>query len=60
MHSIQLAQPRGLRVENRCWGLNIFAGVPIVVQWVKNSTSVPEDEGTIPGFTQWVKDPVLL
>ena len=31
-----------------------------MVQWVKNSTSVPEDEGTIPGFTQWVKDPVLL
>ena len=35
-------------------------GVPIVAQWVKNLTSTHEDSSLIPGFTQWIKDPVLL
>ena len=30
-------------------------GVPIVVQQVKNPTSVHEDMGLIPGLAQWVK-----
>ena len=34
-------------------------GVPAVVQRVKNSTSVHEDAGLIPGLPQWVKDPAL-
>ena len=33
--------------------------VPIVVQWVKNPTSIHEDEGLIPGLDQWVKDLAL-
>ena len=33
-------------------------GVPLVAQWIKNLTSIPEDT-KIHGLTQWVKDPVL-
>ena len=36
------------------------SGIPLVARWVKNRTIVYEDVGSIPGFSQWVKDPVLL
>ena len=32
-----------------------ISGVPIVVQWVKNPTSIHEAAGLIPGLDQWVK-----
>ena len=37
----------------------LLDGVPIVAQRVTNPTSIHEDVGSIPDFTQWIKDPVL-
>ena len=35
-------------------------GVLFVAQGLRTPHSVHEDAGSIPGLTQWVKDPVLL
>ena len=39
---------------------HIIIRVPVVAQQVMNSTNIHEDGSSIPGLTQWVKEPVLL
>ena len=34
-------------------------GVPVVAQWVTNSTSIHEDAGLFHGLAQWIKDKAM-
>ena len=48
-------QKRKLRKQQRFLNSNSRTGVPLVAQQVKNSTSIYEDAGLVPGLAQWVK-----
>ena len=35
-------------------------GVPVVAQPLANPTIIHEDSSSVPGLTQWLKDPAML
>jgi len=41
------------------WVKDLALGIPVVAQWLKNLARNHEVAGSIPGLSQWVKDPAL-
>ena len=49
-------------IFSKCVDISLITtaqGVPIVAQWLMNTTRIHVDVGLIPGLTQWVKDLAL-
>ena len=43
------------KIGDTCGSLKKHLGVPVVAQRAKNSISIHEDAGSIPGLPQWVE-----
>ena len=46
-------------IAQGCSSIQHNLGIPSVARWLMNQASIYEDIGSIPGLTQWIKDPVL-
>ena len=47
------------KAASKIYFKNANCGVLVVAQWLTNPASIHEDAGSIPGLSQWVKDPAL-
>ena len=54
-----LGVQHGIERKDSCVLKKKHMEFPIVAQWLMNPTSIHEVSGSIPGLTQWVKDPAL-
>ena len=55
---MSISKKRERELKNKIKNIKIWES--LLFQQVKNPTSIRKDTGSIPGFTQWVKDLMLL
>ena len=55
---MSISKKRERELKNKIKNIKIWES--LLFQQVKNPTSIHKDTGSIPGFTQWVKDLMLL
>ena len=55
----QITQKATTETLNQSYGYKKKRTVSLVAQWLTNPTRIHEDEGSLPGLAQWVRDLVL-